>query len=152
MFGGSHGAFIGLHLAGQHPNSFRAVIARNPVVNKATKSQSSDIPDTGMLTENTPSGNLDPNAMDILYQCSPIAYAANVKAPIYLMLGKQDLRVPPSQGYSYYHLLKQIGNTNVQMNVYDDCHPLSKVTVQSDIMVNAAVFFEHSCLKHEDLA
>jgi hypothetical protein len=28
------------------------------------------------------------------------------------------------------------------MNVYDDCHPLSKPAVHSDVFINAALFFE----------
>jgi acylaminoacyl-peptidase len=61
-----------------------------------------------------------------MYEMSPIAHVHKVKAPIYLMIGTKDLRVPPSQGYEYYHNLKALGK-EVEMNVYDDCHPLSKV-------------------------
>ena len=142
LYGGSHGGFIALHLASRYANTFQAVVARNPVVNKATKSQSSDIPGNGMLMDLSTSWNPDPIAMSILYSVSPVAYATGLKIPIYLMIGSKDLRVPPSQGYSYYNLMKCLGNTDVKMNVYNDCHPLGKVLVHCNVMINTAIFYD----------
>lgn len=42
-----------------------------------------------------------------LANCSPCKNAHKVQAPTLLLLGEKDLRVPPSQGLSYYHLLKK---------------------------------------------
>ena len=57
--------------------------------------------------------------MMVMYEKSPIAHVKKVKTPVMLNIGKVDLRVPPSQGYEYYHALKALGkyveasNTNV---------------------------------------
>ena len=45
IFGGSHGGFLALHLAGQFSDAYAAVAVRNPVTNAANKTQSSDLPD-----------------------------------------------------------------------------------------------------------
>ena len=83
-----------------------------------------------------------------MYTSSPIAHSGNVKAAIYLMIGKNDLRVPPSQGYEYYHALKAMNtNADVRMNIYDDCHPLSKEPVHSNVMINVAMFYDEILTK-----
>jgi acylaminoacyl-peptidase len=117
-------------------------VARNPVVDKATKSQASDIPDNGMLISVNSSGDPGPVAMPLLYNASPISHVSRIQIPIYLMIGSNDRRVPPSQGYLLYHELRALRRENVKLNVYDDCHPLSKVVTHSNVMINAALFYE----------
>ena len=41
-----------------------------------------------------------------MYERSPIAHVAKVRAPVLLSIGRADLRVPPSQGFEYYHALR----------------------------------------------
>ncbi len=71
---------------------------------------------------------------------SPIAHSGRVSAPVFLMLGREDARVPHSQGLEYYRALKAAGK-EVRVNVYDDCHPLAKAKVSADVAVNSAFFF-----------
>ena len=56
--------------------------------------------------------------MRVMYEKSPIAHVKKVKTPVMLNIGKVDLRVPPSQGYEYYHALKALGKYVEARNVY----------------------------------
>ena len=43
--------------------------------------------------------------------CSPIHNVAKVKAPVLILLGSEDLRVPMSQGLAYYRALRAANKT-----------------------------------------
>lgn len=108
--------------------------------------------------------SVDPATLKDMFDKSPISHVDKVKAPIFLAIGKVDLRVPPSQGLAYYHNLKARGK-KVKMNVYDDNHPLGKVmwyqsdpltkllrfvfqvSSTTDVFINAALFFK-DCLEY----
>ena len=95
-----------------------------------------------MLIDVNASGLPLPTSISTLCNASPIARVSEIKTPIYLMVGKQDKRVPPSQAISFYLEMKGLGKGDlIKMNVYDDCHPLPKPSVHMNVMINTALLF-----------
>lgn len=150
LFGGSHGGFMVTSIAGRHPElNFLACIACNPVIDIASMSATSDIPDWCVVEalggkDLMPLAQIyasSPEKMGAMYAASPIANVHNVKVPTLLLLGKEDLRVPYSQGLLFHRILKARG-LETQCFIYDDVHGLAKIDVEMDSFLNMTKFIE----------
>ncbi|KAL4071637.1 Alpha/Beta hydrolase protein [Scleroderma yunnanense] len=130
LLGGSHGGFLTVHLIGQYPGVFSAVALRNPVISVG-EIAASDIPDWAYAEFGLPYGpgtHITPELYAKLYAASPIAHVDKVCTPVLLLIGEDDLRVPPSQGKGFYHALKGRGRVPVEMLMFPkESHPLEGV-------------------------
>ncbi|KAL7645740.1 UNVERIFIED_CONTAM: hypothetical protein RMT77_002617 [Armadillidium vulgare] len=141
-----YGGFLITHLSGQHPEIFRAVSARNPVVDIASMTTVTDIPDWNFVESGNTykkGKNISTEYLKQAFEKSPMKLVDNIKTPTLILLGTEDRRVPMSPGLFYYRLLKA-RKIPTKLYLYDDSHALSKPDVEADAFLQTIQWYhEH---------
>ena len=108
LFGGSFGGFLALAMLGRHPGVFRAGIALNAPTD-AVAFWKRDWPRASVRVlwqEFLASRDLPEAA---LARLSPVNNFGNFDAPVLLLAGARDRRVPPEHSFELFDLLRAAG-------------------------------------------
>ena len=122
--GGSHGGFIAAWLVGKYPTLFKACVMRNPVINLGLNS-SSDIQDWAFnemkLQWKQQQPRLPtPTEYEIMYKHSSDSLCKHVTTPTLVMIGKDDLRVPPFQGLRWVQMVNAHHQNVAKAIIYEE--------------------------------
>jgi dipeptidyl aminopeptidase/acylaminoacyl peptidase len=112
VMGWSYGGFMTSWVV-THTNRFKAAVVGAGVTNLWSFTGTSDIP--GFLPDYFDGEPWD--QFKSFTDHSPITFVKNVRTPTLILHGEADVRVPTSQGYEFYHALKELGVTT-KMVVY----------------------------------
>lgn len=148
VVGISHGGFLTTHLIGQAPERFAVAAARNPVCNLSLMIGTTDIPDwcyavaCGTETRRLASESPSLDHLRIFHQKSPIAHISKVKAPLLMLLGGADLRVPASNGLQYARALRERGGEIKTIMFPEDTHEIDIPRSDFESFLNMGVWFK----------
>ncbi|GJM84546.1 hypothetical protein PR202_ga00227 [Eleusine coracana subsp. coracana] len=148
VVGISHGGFLTAHLIGQAPDRFVVAAARNPVCNLALMVGTTDTPDwcymvaCGTEAKQYASESPSPDHLRLFYQKSPVAHISKVKAPLLMLLGGSDLRVPASNGLQYARALRERGGKVKIMMFPEDIHEINLPQSDFESFLNIGVWFK----------
>ena len=163
VVGGSHGGFLSCQLTSQPQccDRFRATAMRNPVTDLTTMIGTSDIEDwvafEGGVGENFPdeavvaAGGVGTSAFgrglreeDVarLWRRSPMSTVSNVTCRSLILLGADDLRVPPTQGKQWARQLRTRGKEVACVIYPDNNHPLAAPFANYDVWVRSVEWLQ----------
>ncbi len=114
IFGWSYGGYM-TDWAITQTNRFKAAVSGGGLSDLLSFEGTTDIP--SYLIKYLSAAVWDDNKLYL--QRSAVLFSKNVQTPLLLMHGKNDPRVPVTQSYEFYHLLK-LQNKPVKLVVYSD--------------------------------
>ena len=126
---------------------FKCAVLRNPVTDVASMVHLTDIPDWCYVETVGKDAYADLPSLETLAAmraASPVAHVDAVRAPVLVLLGAVDLRVPPTNGLRYAAALRERGG-DCRVRVFpEDAHGLVNPRTEFESFVTVAAFLrEH---------
>ncbi|MBV8205453.1 MAG: S9 family peptidase [Acidobacteria bacterium] len=141
--GGSYGGYMTLMAIGKTPEVWAAAVEQYGIINWLTMLQHED----AFLQQYEKSLLGDPEKeRDIYLKASPITFIRNERAPLLVLQGENDPRVPKEEAEQVVEILKKEGRT-VDVHYYAaEGHGFSKRENQIDALKRTVDWFDR-CLK-----
>jgi dipeptidyl aminopeptidase/acylaminoacyl peptidase len=137
--GGSYGGFMTLIAVGKAPDIWAAAVEEYGIINWSTMLKSSD----PSLNEYLKALLGDPDKSSKIYEAdSPITYIRSEKAPLLVLQGDNDPRVPKEEAQQVVDILKKEGRV-VDVHYYpNEGHGFSKRENQIDSIRRTIAWFD----------
>ncbi|MBV9436902.1 MAG: S9 family peptidase, partial [Acidobacteria bacterium] len=137
--GGSYGGYMTLMAVGKTPDVWSAAVEQYGIINWLTMLQHED----AFLQQYEKSLLGDPEKDRKIYEDdSPLKYIRNEKAPLLVLQGENDPRVPKEEAEQVVEILKQEGRT-VDVHYYPkEGHGFAKREDQIDALTRTTAWFD----------
>ena len=137
--GGSYGGFMTLMALGKRPDVFAAGVSQFGIINWFTMWENS----VGGLREYQRALVGDPVADKEAYlKQSPMTYVRNIKAPLLVLQGENDVRVPRGQSDEVVKLVKDQGGVVEAVYYPGEGHGFSRLENQHDARTRMIDWFD----------
>ena len=141
LFGGSFGGFLTLVMLAQHPDSFRAGIAINSITDAVDFWKTDWLRPSSRIVWRRFFGSRDLPEL-ALAEISPINNIDRIVAPVQLIAGSRDQRVPVSQSQEMFHLLKEGGKSVEFVEFEHASHQILNPNTTSHVVPSIEAFLE----------
>jgi dipeptidyl aminopeptidase/acylaminoacyl peptidase len=139
VFGGSYGGFMTLMAIGRAPDAFAAAVDLFGIIDWRTMWQHED----ALLQAYQKSLLGSPDHFPKVYDAtSPLTYIQQVKAPLLVQQGENDIRVPPGQAKQVVAALKKKGNIVDSVFYPEEGHGFFKREHQQDSLQRMVDWFD----------
>ena len=139
IWGGSYGGFMTLMAIGKTPGVWSAAVDEYGILNWYTMLQHED----PQLQEYEKTLLGDPEKDRAVYEASsPLKYIRNEKAPLLVLQGEHDIRVPKEEAEQVVSILKAEGRTVDAVYYPEEGHGFIKKEHQQDELTRSVAWFE----------
>jgi dipeptidyl aminopeptidase/acylaminoacyl peptidase len=139
IWGGSYGGFMTLMAIGKNPEVWSAAVDEYGILNWFTMLQHED----PSLQEYEKTLLGDPEKDRAVYEASsPLRYVRNERAPLLVLQGERDIRVPKEEAEQVVAILKAEGRTVEAVYYPEEGHGFLKREHQADELTRSAAWFE----------
>ena len=139
IMGGSYGGYMTLMAIGKKPDLWAAAVEQYGIINWLTMLEHED----PFLQEYEKSLLGDPvKDRDVYENASPVKFIRNAKAPLLVLQGENDIRVPKEEAQQVVSMYKEIGKT-VEAHYYpQEGHGFAKRENQIDAIKRTVEWFD----------
>lgn len=139
--GGSYGGFFAAWSATRYSERFAAAVVFVGIANQVSKRKTTDIP---LEDYHVHWGFWTHENHEEVWDSSPVKYAHQSQTPTLILHGKDDPRIPVSQGMELYRALKLHSQAPVRFVVYPgEGHGNAKNTNRYDYLLRTLEWFEY---------